>query len=264
MNISESLEVGTYAHVRDVKEDEAAFEVGTRALILARELVHHAAMKGEDEVMELLSVGSEYDVFATLLDVASNRTLAQGVRALSLDVCLTAVSSRLYCADPNDSILINRVEPRQAATFVQAAFELFCEDTPPQNPLEWITGSGSWVMRFRARRARRQNLAKMLRILGRRRSLHIIHGSDEVLRAVVRRLHGKKRRPSRPQQRSGEAPRRIFCAPGINSLADALSQAHDLSVRALGRPPGAPRPARFPRSAYCISPWWGSGWTKVS
>ena len=140
------VEVGTYAHVRDVKEDEAAFEVGTRALILARELVHHAAMKGEDEVMELLSVGSEYDVFATLLDVASNRTLAQGVRALSLDVCLTAVSSRLYCADPNDSNLINRVEPRQAATFVQAAFELFCEDTPPQHPLEWITGSGSWVM----------------------------------------------------------------------------------------------------------------------
>jgi hypothetical protein len=39
----------------------------------------------------------------------------------------------------------------------------------------------------------------MLRIFGRRRSLHIIHDSDDVLRAAARRRHGKKRR-SKPAE----------------------------------------------------------------
>ena len=138
------IAVGVYAHVR-ILGDEGALEIGTRALTLARELAHHAAMKGEHEVMELLQVGSDDDVFATLLDVVSNRTLARVVRELSLDVCLAAVSSRLYCANSNKSVVISSVEPERAATFVQVALELLCEDTPPRNPLEWITGSGSWV-----------------------------------------------------------------------------------------------------------------------
>ena len=57
-------------------------------------------------------------------------------------------------------------------------------------------------------------------------------------------------------------PKRPCGPPEAQSVLRAVVrhvvQPLDLSVRALGRPPGAPRPTRSPRSAYCMPPSWGS------
>ena len=77
----------TRAHVR-VGDDRAAAELGLRALALARELAHHAAMTGERAVRDAMSVGADEDALGELLAVSRkplqlrfNMTLYESMRA---------------------------------------------------------------------------------------------------------------------------------------------------------------------------------------